>query len=68
MSYDLKKAAGICRDVIEQKGLTLLEVAKLSGLSVITIKRFLDGKTSNPSAPTLGKLFHALGLEARDVL
>ena len=68
MSYDLKKAASICKDTIEKKGLTLLEVSKLSGLSVITIKRFLDGKTSNPSAPTLGKLFRALGLEAREIL
>ena len=68
MSYDLKKAADICRDTIEKKGMTLLEVSRLSGLSVITIKRFLDGKTSNPSAPTLGKLFHALGLEAKEVL
>lgn len=68
MSYDLKKAADICKETIEKRGLTLLEVSKLSGLSVITIKRFLDGKTSNPSAPTLGKLFHALGLEAREIL
>ncbi len=68
MSYDLNKAIAICKDTIERKGLTILEVSKLSGLSPITIKRFLDGKTSNPSAPTLGKLFHALGLEAKEVL
>lgn len=68
MSYDLNKAIAICKDTIETKGLTILEVSKLSGLSPITIKRFLDGKTANPSAPTLGKLFRALGLEAREVL
>lgn len=68
MSYDLSKAIAICKDTMERKGLTILDVSRMSGLSTITIKRFLDGKTSNPSAPTLGKLFRALGLEARETL
>lgn len=68
MSYDIMKAAEICKATIESRHLTVTEVSKMSGLSVMTIKRFLSGNTTNPNARTLGKLFDALGLKARETL
>lgn len=68
MPYDISKAVAVCKSVMEERKLTVMELSRMSGLSAPAIKRFLSGKTSNPSAPTLHKLMKALGLSMEEML
>ena len=68
MSYDIEKAIAVCKSAMEERKLSSAELSRLSGLSVPTIKRFLSGRTSNPSIPTLHKLMKALGLSMEEML
>ncbi len=68
MPHDINKAVAVCKSAMEERNLTVAELSRMSGLSAPAIKRFLGGKTSNPSAPTLHKLMKALGLSMEEML
>ncbi len=68
MSYDIDKAIAVCKSAMEERKLTVTELSRLSGLSIPTLKRFLRGRTSNPSIPTLHKLMKALELSMEEML
>jgi transcriptional regulator with XRE-family HTH domain len=60
--------AGNIRALREEKGLTLGELERLSGVSKGYLSQLEGGKASNPSLDSLRKIAAALGVQISDLL
>jgi transcriptional regulator with XRE-family HTH domain len=58
--------AGVIKATIRERGLTAYRVSKMSGVTIDSIQRFLNGERGL-SLASADKLAHALGLELRPV-
>ncbi len=56
------------RDILEKRGLSQSELARLSGVSFATINRMCTNATGSVSLETLDKLADALGVDPGDLI
>lgn len=55
------------RELVRQSGKTQQEIADECGLSLATVKKVLQGSTSNPGVDTLMRILNSIGKGLRDI-
>lgn len=56
------------RELLEKRGITQSELARLSGVSFATINRLCTNATAQVSLDTLDRIANALGVEPGDLI